>query len=174
MHCIHQNATVSSQQKISCQIDGDHYPLSRCQDWVALLLDMNLSIHRPSLWSWLSAKPHSTVLSDRTIHRAQSHLEIYLQEQINLFKITVCFQGGITPLIYYALMCMPAIIWPSLNQVPLCHIDQDCSLVYYVSKKPWKHAHKQKDYCIKGHSQYILWATDPDRGFCALSEEKKF
>ncbi len=23
------------------------------------------------------------------------------------------------------------------------------------------------------HSQYILWATDPDRGFCALSEEKK-
>ncbi len=24
-----------------------------------------------------------------------------------------------------------------------------------------------------GHSQYILWATDPDRGFCALLEEKK-
>ncbi len=24
-----------------------------------------------------------------------------------------------------------------------------------------------------GHSQYILWATDPDRGFCAMSEEKK-
>ncbi len=26
---------------------------------------------------------------------------------------------------------------------------------------------------ILGHSQYILWVTDPDRGFCTLSEKKK-
>ena len=27
--------------------------------------------------------------------------------------------------------------------------------------------------CLLGHAQYILWATDPDRGFFLVSEEKK-
>ena len=24
-----------------------------------------------------------------------------------------------------------------------------------------------------GHAQYILWSTDPNKGFCVMSEEKK-
>ena len=32
--------------------------------------------------------------------------------------------------------------------------------------------HFHNIFSLLGHSQYILWSTDPDRGFFALSEEK--